>query len=125
MITDKPLEQAGHHPAIPPLQLLQALHHLLARPLLAGMTQEALQGIGEGIGRCAPVTAEAVVGGAHDHPVRDEVWDLYRKAVARFDSVPTLIEWDGNIPEWGRLEAESGTARTIRNETLRRTHASG
>ncbi len=59
----------------------------------------------------------------HDHPVRDEVWDLYRIAVARFDSVPTLIEWDGNIPAWERLEAESRTARTIRDETLRGSHA--
>jgi hypothetical protein len=59
----------------------------------------------------------------HDHPVRDEVWDLYRIAVARFDAVPTLIEWDGNIPEWERLEAESRTARTIREETLRQSHA--
>ena len=30
----------------------------------------------------------------HDHPVRDEVWDLYRHAVARFGHVPTLVEWD-------------------------------
>ena len=28
----------------------------------------------------------------HDHPVRDEVWDLYGRAVARCGRVPTLIE---------------------------------
>ena len=54
----------------------------------------------------------------HDHPVLDEVWALYRKAVERFGDVPTLIEWDGNIPEWERLEQESLRAREIRNDVL-------
>src|SRR6185503_2908825 len=30
----------------------------------------------------------------HDHPVRDEVWDLYRSAVTRFGRISTLVEWD-------------------------------
>jgi uncharacterized protein (UPF0276 family) len=47
----------------------------------------------------------------HDHPVRDEVWDLYGRAIARFGPTATLIEWDGNIPEWDRLEAESLRAK--------------
>jgi len=49
----------------------------------------------------------------HDHPVRDEVWSLYRRAVRRFGRVPSLVEWDGNIPSWDRLERESLTARSI------------
>ena len=35
----------------------------------------------------------------HDHPIRPEVWTLYEHAVRRFGRVPTLIEWDDNIPE--------------------------
>jgi uncharacterized protein len=54
----------------------------------------------------------------HDHPVADPVWDLYRRAVRRFGAVPTLIEWDGNIPSWDRLEQESLTARRIQDEVL-------
>ena len=54
----------------------------------------------------------------HDHPVRDEVWELYRRAVQRFGTVPTLIEWDGNIPEWDRLEAESKRAREVMRDAL-------
>jgi len=54
----------------------------------------------------------------HDHPVRDEVWDLYRRAVARFGAVPALVEWDGNIPEWDRLEAESLRAKEIEADVL-------
>ena len=55
----------------------------------------------------------------HDHPVRDEVWDLYRHAVERFGDVATLVEWDGNIPDWDRLEAESLRAGAIQDEALR------
>ncbi len=54
----------------------------------------------------------------HDHPVRDEVRDLYRRAVRRFGAIPTLIEWDGNIPEWDRLEAESLRAREVMRDAL-------
>ena len=54
----------------------------------------------------------------HDHPVRQEVWDLYRHALGRFGAIPTLIEWDGNIPDWDRLEAESLRARGIQEEIL-------
>jgi len=54
----------------------------------------------------------------HDHPVREEVWQLYRRAVRRFGRVPSLIEWDGNIPGWDRLEAESLTARRIEAEEI-------
>ncbi len=54
----------------------------------------------------------------HDHPVRDEVWALYRRAVERFGTIPTLIEWDGNIPAWDRLEAESLRAREVMRDAL-------
>jgi uncharacterized protein (UPF0276 family) len=34
----------------------------------------------------------------HDGPVREDVWSLYRRAVRRFGALPTLIEWDAQIP---------------------------
>lgn len=55
----------------------------------------------------------------HDHPVIDEVWDLYRDAVRRFGPVSTLVEWDDRIPEFERLEQESIRARGIQEEALR------
>lgn len=55
----------------------------------------------------------------HDHPVIDEVWDLYRDAVRRFGPVSTLVEWDDKIPAFERLEQESVRAREIQDETLR------
>lgn len=46
----------------------------------------------------------------HDHPVRDEVWALYRHAVARFGPVSTLIEWDERLPPLERVVEESKRA---------------
>ena len=54
----------------------------------------------------------------HDHPVRDEVWQLYRHAVARFGAVPTLIEWDDKLPSLARVVEESLRAKVIAAETL-------
>ena len=47
----------------------------------------------------------------HDHPIRAEVWALYEHAVRRFGRVPTLIEWDDNIPDFEVLAAAAAEAR--------------
>lgn len=47
----------------------------------------------------------------HDHPVIDPVWSLYREAVRRLGSVPTMIERDDNIPELDELLSELDLAR--------------
>jgi uncharacterized protein (UPF0276 family) len=49
----------------------------------------------------------------HDHPVRDEVWSLYERVLARVGPVSTLVEWDERIPEWDDLEREALRARAI------------
>lgn len=49
----------------------------------------------------------------HDHPIRDEVWALYARAVRRFGAVSTLIEWDDNIPAFAVLAAAARRARRI------------
>ena len=59
----------------------------------------------------------------HDHPVRDEVWDLYRLAIATHGQVPTLIEWDDKVPPFSRLVAESERARAIARATCRQAAA--
>ena len=47
----------------------------------------------------------------HDHPIRAEVWALYEHAVRRFGRVPTLIEWDDNMPDFEVLAAAAAEAR--------------
>jgi uncharacterized protein len=56
---------------------------------------------------------------SHDHPIRSEVWKLYEHAVARFGRVPTLIEWDDNIPEFEVLSATADEARQRGEAVLR------
>jgi uncharacterized protein (UPF0276 family) len=64
--------------------------------------------------------AGALLLDTHDHPVRDEVWDLYRLAVARFGRIPTLIEWDDKIPPLGRVIDEARRAAAVADEVLAR-----
>jgi len=47
---------------------------------------------------------------SHSRPVADEVWALYREALALCGPQPTLIEWDQDIPELEVLLAEAGRA---------------
>ena len=54
-----------------------------------------------------------VVIDTHDSPVCEEVWSLYESAVARFGVVPTLIEWDAQLPPVTVLVAEAERAQTI------------
>lgn len=55
---------------------------------------------------------------SHVGPVPDPVWALYRKAVARFGRVPTLVEWDEQVPAYDVLLAEAGRAAAIEREVL-------
>ncbi len=48
----------------------------------------------------------------HGSRVADDVWDLYKAALQRFGKVPTLIEWDTDIPALGVLLEEADKART-------------
>jgi uncharacterized protein len=50
---------------------------------------------------------------SHDKPVADPVWKLYEIVMSRRGPVPTLIEWDSQIPAWPILRAEAATARAI------------
>ncbi len=54
----------------------------------------------------------------HDHPVRDEVWDLYAWTLEQIGPVSTLIEWDDHIPSFERLCAEAARARTVFDRAL-------
>ena len=49
----------------------------------------------------------------HGAQVSDEVWALYRRALERFGMVPTLIEWDKNLPSWTALLAEARRAQEV------------
>lgn len=54
----------------------------------------------------------------HGAPVADAVWELYRRARRRFGPLPTLLEWDENLPSLARLEQECDRARAMEQHAL-------
>jgi len=49
----------------------------------------------------------------HSAPVAEAVWALYRTALQRFGAVPTLIEWDADLPPLPALLAEAFKAEAM------------
>ena len=49
----------------------------------------------------------------HGSPVADPVWVLYAETVARTGALPTLIEWDNDVPPFAELLAEARRAAGI------------
>jgi uncharacterized protein len=65
---------------------------------------------------------------AHDRPVADPVWELYDRVIEATGPIPTLIEWDNDVPEWEVLKSEALAANRIldfhaSNALLGRRHA--
>lgn len=46
----------------------------------------------------------------HDSPVAADVWDLYRHVLARTGPLPTLVEWDNDVPALCVLLSEANRA---------------
>lgn len=49
----------------------------------------------------------------HGYTVRDPVWALYQKALSLFGAIPTLIEWDTDVPDFDVLLGESKKAQQL------------
>jgi len=52
---------------------------------------------------------------AHDRKVADAVWVLFERLIAKAGPLPTLIEWDDDIPVWPVLMQEAQIAEEILN----------
>ncbi|SLN43664.1 hypothetical protein AQS8620_01734 [Aquimixticola soesokkakensis] len=50
---------------------------------------------------------------AHGSPVADPVWALYADTLARLGPMPTLIEWDTDVPAFDVLLGEVGQAEAL------------
>ncbi|MGE0232947.1 MAG: DUF692 family multinuclear iron-containing protein [Flavobacteriaceae bacterium] len=57
----------------------------------------------------------------HGSAVADPVWALYARTVARAGPVPTLIEWDNDVPEWPVLQAEAAAAEALMGRMARQS----
>lgn len=49
----------------------------------------------------------------HDRPVAEIVWFLFARAVKGTGAVPTLIEWDKDVPAWPDLKREAERAEAV------------
>jgi uncharacterized protein len=50
---------------------------------------------------------------AHDRTVCENVWALYDHVLSQVPYIPTLIEWDNDVPDWQVLKAEAKAADVI------------
>ena len=69
------------------------------------------------LGGFTPEDDDATSGGTllvdtHAATVAPDVWRLYRAALERFGDLPTLIEWDNDLPPLPTLLSEAALAAT-------------
>lgn len=50
---------------------------------------------------------------SHSRPVADPVWTLFAEVIARTGPLPTLVEWDNDVPGFAVLAAEAGRAMAV------------
>jgi uncharacterized protein len=50
---------------------------------------------------------------AHDREVSEDVWSLYEKLIVQLGPMPTLVEWDNDVPAWSILKSEALKADAI------------
>lgn len=62
---------------------------------------------------------QAMLIDAHNAPVAADVWQLYADVIARIGPVPTLIEWDNDLPDWATLVTEADRARRVMAGVMR------
>lgn len=60
----------------------------------------------------------------HSKPIMPAVWDLYKRAIQQFGAVPTIIEWDQDLPSLETLELEAYRAEKIIREVYASTKRS-
>ncbi len=56
---------------------------------------------------------------AHDREVCNDVWELYRLVLSRTGPLPSLVEWDNDVPQWPVLLAQAQIADEILGRNLK------
>lgn len=96
-------------------------HGFAARDYLADFPLEHVSEIHlAGHTRQADDEDEPLLIDSHDRPVADAVWTLFDLVIGQCGPVPTLVEWDSDLPDWTGLKAEADAAQTIINRHVQR-----
>ena len=59
------------------------------------------------------VSTEPILIDAHDREVCDAVWDLFAHTLTLTGAVPSLIEWDTDVPAWETFISELNRAQAL------------
>jgi hypothetical protein len=81
--------------------------HLVGEIHLGGHAEEALPS--------GPLLIDA-----HGTPVANPVWELYSRVIRQAGPLPTLVEWDNDVPDWPTLAAEAARADAILRQKVDR-----
>jgi uncharacterized protein (UPF0276 family) len=93
---------SAHNHGFDALQYLHAIPREAVQEIhLAGFSRHTVQG------------AVDMLIDTHSAPVADAVWALYATALQHFGPVPTLIEWDADLPTLSTLVAEAAHADSM------------
>lgn len=60
---------------------------------------------------------------AHGSEVADPVWALYAEVLDRAGPLPTLVEWDNDVPDWPVLAAQADRAAALIADRMRHAAA--
>jgi uncharacterized protein (UPF0276 family) len=95
--------------------MVNALNAEAADPLAAccAFVDALPQGIVGEIHLAGYCEADGIVIDDHGSHVRPAVWSVYEHALRRFGPVPTLVEWDTDLPAFDLLLAEANHAASI------------
>src|SRR5229473_4985491 len=85
-----------------PLTYLQSFPFDQVKEIHLGGHDEELDDVG------APLLIDT-----HTSPIAEAVWTLYARVIARAGALPTLIEWDNDVPDWPGLLAEAVKAQGV------------
>ncbi len=55
---------------------------------------------------------------SHDRPVASSVWALFERVLQRTGPLPSLVEWDNDVPAWEVLANEARRAQTKLDDVL-------
>jgi uncharacterized protein (UPF0276 family) len=91
-------------------------HGTSAAAFIAGLPQSCVGEIHLAGHTIHDYDGERVVVDTHNTYVCEAVWSLYERAVARFGRVPTLVEWDSELPALDVLVDEARRADHIMME---------
>lgn len=88
-------------------------HGFDPRAYLAGFPLAAVGEIHLAGHEVDPVLGTALLIDSHSRPVADPVWTLYAEVIARTGPLPTLVEWDNDVPGFAVLLDEAVRAEAI------------